>query len=123
MRMRDRRGPLAALLLLAAYGAAFLWSQLWLAHALGAPIQARPDPALATLLAINGCLLAWRILMRASFTTYAYGPVEGLSSVPRLVVGNAIAILAAARAVTIHIGGGARRWDKTQHIFPAELPQ
>ena len=44
MRMRDRRGPLAALLLLAAYGAALLWSQLWLAEALGAPIQARLDP-------------------------------------------------------------------------------
>ena len=123
MRMRDRRGPLAALLLLAAYGAAFLWSQLWLAKALGAPIGARPDPALATLLTINGWLLAWRILMRASFTTYAYGPVEGVFSIPRLVVGNAIAILAAARAVTIHVGGGATRWDKTQHIFPAELPQ
>jgi adsorption protein B len=37
MRMRDRRGPLAALLLLAAYAAAFLWSQIWLAEALGAP--------------------------------------------------------------------------------------
>lgn len=123
MRMRDRRGPLAALLLLAAYGAAFLWSQLWVARALGAPIEARPDPTLAVLLAINGWLLAWRILMRAWFTTYAYGPVEGLFSIPRLVVGNAIAILAAARAVSIHIGGGATRWDKTQHIFPAELPQ
>jgi adsorption protein B len=32
MRMRDRRGPLAALLLIAAYGAALLWSQLWLAE-------------------------------------------------------------------------------------------
>ena len=66
--MRDRRGPLAALLLLAAYGAALLWSQLWLAEALGAPIHARLDPALITLLTINGWLLAWRILMRACFT-------------------------------------------------------
>ena len=48
MRMRDRRGPLAALLLLAAYGAALLWSQLWLAEALGAPVQARLDPTLVT---------------------------------------------------------------------------
>ena len=46
MRMRDRRGPLAALLLLAAYAAALLWSQLWLAEALGAPVQARMDPTL-----------------------------------------------------------------------------
>jgi adsorption protein B len=123
MRMRDRRGPLAALLLVAAYVAAFLWSQLWLAEALGAPIKARLDPALVVLLTINGWLLAWRVLMRACFTAYAYGLSEGLMSIPRLVVGNVIAMLAAARALSLHVGGGARRWDKTQHIFPAELPQ
>ena len=123
MRMRDRRGPLAALLLLAAYAAALLWSQLWLAEALGAPIRARLSPALITLLTINGWLLAWRVAMRAAFTTAAYGLTEGLLSVPRLVVGNVIAMLAAGRAVSLHLGGGAKRWDKTRHIFPAELPQ
>ena len=45
MRMRDRRGPLAAVLLLAAYGAAIFWSQLWLAEALGAPIKPAWTPA------------------------------------------------------------------------------
>jgi adsorption protein B len=123
MRMRDRRGPLAALLLLAAYAAALLWSQIWLAEALGAPVQARLDPTLVTLLIINGWLLAWRILMRACFTASAYGLGEGLLSIPRLVVGNVIAMLAAARAVSLHLGGGAKRWDKTRHIFPVELPQ
>jgi bacteriophage N4 adsorption protein B len=123
MRMRDRRGPLAALLLLAAYTAALLWSQLWLAEALGAPIRARMEPALTTLLTINGWLLAWRVLMRAYFTTSAYGLAQGLCSIPRLIVGNVIAMLAAARAVSLHVGGGAKRWDKTRHIFPAELPQ
>ena len=48
---------------------------------------------------------------------------EVLLSVPRMVVGNVIAMLAAARAVSLHLGGGAKRWDKTRHIFPAELPQ
>jgi adsorption protein B len=123
MRMRDRRGPLAALLLVAAYAAAFLWSQIWLAEALGAPIKARLDPLLLQLLTINGWLLAWRILMRACFTAYAYGLGEGLLSIPRVVVGNLIAILAAVRALSLHVGGGATRWDKTQHIFPLELPQ
>src|SRR5437868_6307762 len=123
MRMRDRRGPLAALLLLAAYGAALLWSQIWLAEALGAPIKARLSPSLITLLTINGWLLGWRVLMRAGFTTAAYGFKEGLLSVPRLFVGNVIALLAAARAVSLHLGGGAKRWDKTRHIFPAQLPQ
>ena len=123
MRMRDRRGPLAAVLLVAAYAAAFLWSQIWLAEALGAPIDARLDPALVTLLTINGWLLAWRVLMRAAFTTSAYGLAEGILSIPRLVVGNLVAMLAAARAVSLHVGGGATRWDKTRHIFPTELPQ
>jgi adsorption protein B len=123
MRMRDRRGPLAAVLLIAAYSAALLWSQIWLAEALGAPIQARLDPGLVTLLTINGWLLAWRILMRACFTASAYGLGEGLMSIPRLVVGNVIAMLAAVRAVGLHLGGGATRWDKTRHIFPAELPR
>ena len=123
MRMRDRRGPIAAMLLVAAYSAALLWSQIWLAEALGAPIQARLDPTLVALLTVNAALLAWRIFMRACFTASAYGLWEGLMSIPRLVVGNVIAVLAAGRAVSVHIGGGATRWEKTPHIFPAELPQ
>ncbi|MEO7634997.1 MAG: glycosyl transferase family protein [Sphingomicrobium sp.] len=123
MRMRDRRGPLAALLLIAAYTAALLWLQLWLVEALGAPIKARMDPLVVKLLLINGWLLAWRVLMRACFTASAYGVGEGLMSIPRLIVGNVIAMFAAMRAVSLQFGGGAKRWDKTRHIFPAELPQ
>jgi adsorption protein B len=121
--MRDRRGPLAALLLVAAYCAALLWSQLWVAEALGAPIQARMDPTLTLLLTVNFGLLLWRAAMRACFTASAYGWGEGLRSIPRLVVGNVIAMLAAARAVSLHLGGGAKRWDKTRHIFPVEVAQ
>jgi len=120
MRLRDRRGPLAAILLIAAYLAALLWSQLWLAEALGAPIRARIDPLLATLLWINGWLLLWRIGMRFVFTTSAYGLAQGLLSVPRMVVGNVIAMLAAIRAIAIHLSGGPARWDKTRHTFPVE---
>ena len=53
MRMRDRRGPIAAVLLLSGYLAALIWSQMWLAEALGAPVQVGIDPTLATLLWIN----------------------------------------------------------------------
>ena len=55
--------------------------------------------------------------------TSAYGWREGLLSMPRMVVGNVVAMLAAARAVSLHLGGGPRRWEKTHHIYPAELPQ
>ena len=120
MRLRDRRGPLAALLIVAAYLAALLWSQLWLARLLGAPIEIRLEPLLAALLTINAWLLSWRVLMRAAFTTSAYGLEEGLLSMPRLFVGNLIAVLAALRALSRHIGGRTPRWDKTQHVFPKE---
>ena len=120
MRMRDRRGPLAAVLLICAYGAALLWVQLWLAEALGAPIHARLDARLVLLLTVNGWLLAWRVAMRAYFTGSAYGWRQGLLSVPRLIVGNVIAVLAAGRAVSLHLGGGAKTWDKTRHVFPPE---
>ena len=120
MRMRDRRGPLAGLLMIAGYGAALLWLQIGIAQALGAPVELVLSPALATLLTINAVLLGWRILMRAGFVTATYGLKQGLLSVPRLLVGNIIAILAVWRALGIHADGGPRRWDKTRHIFPAE---
>jgi len=121
MRLRDRRGPLAALLIVAAYFAALLWSQLWLAEQLGAPIEVRVDPLLAALLKVNAWLLAWRVLLRAGFTASAYGLGEGLMSMPRLFVGNLIAVLSAFRALSLHLGGQTPRWDKTPHIFPKGL--
>jgi adsorption protein B len=123
MRMRDRRGPLAALLLLTGYLAAFLWAEVALAAALGAPVAVPVSPSLAALMGVNAWLLGWRMLMRASFTTAAYGWKEGLLSLPRMVVANIIAVLAARRALMLHSAGGARHWDKTHHIFPAEIPR
>lgn len=123
MRMRDRRGPLAALLLLAGYASALLWAEIGFAAALGAPISVRVSPLLASLLSLNGWLLAWRLLMRAGFTAAAFGWGEGLRSVPRTIIANLIAILAVRRALLAHSAGGARIWDKTRHIFPLELPQ
>ena len=42
---------------------------------------------------------------------------------PRLFVGNLIAVLAAFRAFTLHSKGRTPRWDKTQHVFPTEAVQ
>jgi adsorption protein B len=123
MRMRDRRGPLAALLLLAGYAAALLWAEILFAAALGAPIAVPISPILASLMWMNGWLLLWRLAMRASFTAAAYGWREGLRAIPRTLVANFIAVLAARRAMLIHSSGGPSRWDKTRHIFPLELPR
>ena len=120
MRMRDRRGPLAALLLVAGYAAILLWLQLWIAEGLGAPVQLAASPLLAWLLKVNFVLLAWRIAMRFGFVTATYGIGEGLLSIPRMLVGNVIAMLAVKRAVALHAKGGPKTWEKTRHIFPAE---
>ena len=119
MQMRDRRSPLAALLLLAGYGAAVLWAEIAFSAAMGAPVAVPISKPLALLMWINGWLLGWRLVMRACFTTAAYGWQEGLRSIPRMIVANVVAILAARRALLLHSAGGAKRWDKTQHIFPA----
>ena len=120
MRMRDRRGLVAALLLVAGYLALFLWLQIGLAVALGAPIAFQASPLLATLLTLNAWLLGWRLVMRFGFTAAAYGLSEGLRSIPRVLVGNVIAILAARRALALHEAGGPKKWDKTRHVFPAQ---
>ncbi|MCY7271209.1 MAG: glycosyl transferase family protein [Sphingomonas bacterium] len=119
MRMRDRRGPLAALLLVAGYAAILLWAQLWIATKLGAPVMLAASPVLIVLLKVNAVLLAWRVLVRAGFVTATYGIGQGLLSIPRLAVGNLISILAVKRAIGIHASGGPKQWEKTRHIFPA----
>jgi adsorption protein B len=118
-RLRDRRGPFAALLLLAGYLSGLLWAQLWFAAQLGAPLPPQPSPLLSGLLQINFALLLWRILMRVGFTSHVYGFGEGLAAVPRIVTANLIAILATGRALFLHAGGGPKQWDKTDHVFPA----
>ena len=124
MRMRDRRGPLAALLLLAAYAAALaVVADLACRSARRAgPSAARSGARHAADDQRLAARLARADARRASPLRPTAG-AKGLLSIPRLVVGNVIAMLAAARAVSLHLGGGAKRWDKTRHIFPAELPQ
>ena len=122
MRLRDRQAPLAALLLAAGWSALLLWLALAAARAAaGAPQEPLP-PLLEALTAINASLLAWRLALRAAFTGRIHGWREGLRAIPRAVVGNWIAIRAAAAAVgqyrTLRRTGRAR-WHKTAHFFPA----
>ena len=76
------------------------------------------------LLRINAALLGWRLASRALFTGHAYGWREALWSLPRALVANLVALLAARRAVTAYVRalrGGALIWDKTRHVFPADV--
>jgi len=88
--------------------------------------EPRPiSPTLALILTINLALLVWRLGLRFGFVTYAYGWRQGLLSIPRVLVGNWIAMLAAWTAVARYRRtrrSGRATWDKTEHMFPAEVP-
>ncbi|HYD44226.1 MAG TPA: glycosyl transferase family protein [Phenylobacterium sp.] len=125
MRIRDRQSLLAAILLFAGYLALALWLALKAREGVTGIAPAPLSESLALLLAVNMALLAWRLAMRAAFTAADQGWREGLRSVPRAAVGNAVAMLAAAVALGRYRAlrrGGRPRWDKTAHIFPAAPP-
>jgi adsorption protein B len=122
MRLRDRQSLLAAVLLGAGYLALALWLVLKTWQGVGGDGPAPLPALLAALVAINFGLLVWRLAIRAGFTAAAYGWSEGLRAVPRMAVGNLVAMLAAASALSRYRAlrrGGRLRWDKTAHIFPA----
>lgn len=125
MRLRDRQSLLAAILLCAAYGALLLAAPLatigWLT---GREVRLM-TPALSAMMVVATWLLAWRLAMRFAFVAAAYGPLEGLRAVPRVLVSNAVAILSARAALTRYRRSrrtGRSEWGKTNHVFPTELP-
>ena len=125
MRLRDRKSVLAAGLVLAAYAGGVLWAVAWLVHAAGGTAPERASPTLDALIGVNLVLFGWRLAMRFSFVTAAYGLAEGLRSVPRVVVANLVAILAARAALSAYLLArrtGETRWNKTRHVFPDAVP-
>jgi adsorption protein B len=126
MRIRDRRATLAALVLFAAYLSVLLWG-LTLGAGLIWPMPQGPSsPLLDQLLLLNLLLMTWRMGMRALFVGRSYGWRYGLGAVPRTLVANLIAILAARRAVFLYgksLFGAPLAWDKTQHRFPEMQPE
>ncbi|PQM28086.1 hypothetical protein CVO77_06095 [Sphingopyxis lindanitolerans] len=125
MLWRDRRSPLAALVLLAAY-LGLLATGLTLAGEALLGWQSRPiGAAMRSLLALNGALLLWRLAMRVHFTARWYGARQALLAVPRAFVANVIAMLAARRAVGLYwrmLRSGQILWDKTDHRDSEAVP-
>ena len=122
MRMRDRRAPLAVLVLFAAYLAFAMWAISYVAHAVTGTTAEPLPAALAAMLHVNAALLGWRTLMRVAFVTRVEGWREGARAIPRLVVSNLIAMAAVQRALVRYVlmlRGGATQWEKTAHQFPA----
>jgi adsorption protein B len=121
MRLRDRQSLLAACFLFSAYLSLALWLIFTpLRAAAGLDLPAVP-PLLAALLEVNLWVLAWQMAVRAGFTWRCYGWREGLRAVPRAMIGNLIAIVAAAGALGRYRSlrrTGHAEWGKTDHFFP-----
>ncbi len=118
MALRDRRGPLVALVLFVAYVLVVISAGLGAAEAAGL-IAPTPTPAgVRLLMAVCLAGLLWRLVFRFVFTAREYGAVEGLRAILRIPVSNLIAIIAGRRALFAYVrslNGAAVRWDKTEH--------
>lgn len=120
MRFRDRRSILAALVLLCAYVS--LASLILLSLFGRAPVFSAREQSLFLLCT---ALMVWRLAMRAAFVARAYGWAEGIASLPRVLLGNVIAIASAWRALLSYIRlarGAPLVWDKTEHVYPRVVP-
>lgn len=118
MMLRDRRGPLAALLLAVAYLLVAIAALEYVLAAMGLAAPAPLSPMLTALLWANFAALSWRVAARSLFTAREFGLAEGVLAVPRTVVSNTIAIIAGRRALRAYartLRGGRPVWDKTEH--------
>jgi len=127
MRLRDRRGPLAALVLFSAYLLLVLSGILLVARQLDLTHPLPMLPLTEMLLWANGLSLIWRAACCGVFTGREYGVREGVRAILRIPLGNMIAIFAGRRAVVQYVAslrGGALKWDKTEHRgHPSLAPQ
>jgi len=118
MRLRDRRGPLSALVLFTGYLLLAIGTVLWLADSLGYGWLSPFDPLIGWLLAANAVSFAWRAIARFAFTTREYGWIEGVRAVLRIPLANIVAIMAGRRALAAYartLRGAQPSWDKTHH--------
>jgi adsorption protein B len=121
MRIRDRRAAIAAFVLLAAYLALLLWGVLTVARWFGIVPAPRGSALIEPLLWLNFLFMVWRLAMRAIFVGRSYGWRYGLGAIPRSIIANLIAMMAARRAIFLYLDslfGKPLVWDKTQHRFP-----
>ena len=124
MLWRDRRAPLAAIIILAAYLGLILAGMVRGGDMMGWWDSKPLPPALMALLGVNIFLMLWRLAMRLVFATAIYGWQQGLLAIPRAFVANVVHILAARRAMVLYLRQLKTRelvWDKTDHraVVPA----
>lgn len=125
MRMRDRRATLEIPVLALAYLSILGWAASLGGHLLAGTTPVTPSVLMQAVLWVNLALLVWRLAVRAAFVRRAYGWCEALWSMPRVLTSNAVALLAARRALFAYVRmlrGAPPRWDKTAHQFPDLAP-
>lgn len=118
MRLRDRRGPMAALVLACGYTFFLLSGLLMIMGQLGLARPWQGDPLLTTLVVLNLAAFLWRAVWRAAFTVREHGWMQGLLAVLRIPVTNVIAIMAGRRAFAAYLrtlAGDLPQWEKTRH--------
>jgi adsorption protein B len=128
MLFRDRKGIVTSFISIFAYLLLIQFIALYLL-AFGGVWTLRfpslfPEKAWLTVVAsLIAVAMVLRIVQRWYFVSQVYGWEQGLMSVPRMVVGNAVNAMAAARAWRMYIGylllGKTLVWDKTMHAFPS----
>ncbi|MFT0533492.1 glycosyl transferase family protein [Castellaniella hirudinis] len=78
---------------------------------------------LVPVMVANAIVLLLRMAQRCYFVHAIYGWEHAMLSIPRLIVGNFVNAMAAARAWRLYIGhlitGKRLAWDKTMHDFPS----
>lgn len=125
---RDRKALITNLTLLLAYTLALTGTGRALVAAATADgwSWARVIPAgsgLYWLMLANLAFALWRAALKAYFVHRLHGGVHALLSVPRLLIGNVISMVATLRAVLSYvqhrITGRPLRWVKTAHVFPS----
>jgi adsorption protein B len=125
---RDRKGLVTSFVAILAYILVLNFMILLLADQMGwwtvhYPSAFAPGGWIAVLAAFNACALSLRVLQRSWFVYRIYGWEHALLAIPRMVIGNFINAMAAARAWRLYLGhlitGKRLVWDKTMHDFPS----
>jgi bacteriophage N4 adsorption protein B len=125
MRLRDRQSVMGAVLVAAGYLAILCWGALLVVATLTGRQPHPSSDIFLLLVTMATILLAWRLAVRCFFVARSHGFREALRSPFRTLVGNAVAILAASRALgryQAHRRTGRAVWDKTAHAFPEQVP-
>jgi len=125
---RDRKGLATSFVAIIAYVLLLNFLVFLIADKMGwwtiyYPSIFPPNGWVMTLMGVNAIALALRVSQRSFFVYHMYGWGHALLAAPRMVIGNFINAMAAARAwrlFIVHLVTGKRLvWDKTMHDFPS----